>query len=263
MKKVKICFLICFLMVAIVLCSGVCPVQAAENTAVSGEESTKPLQGWVKKKSNKYYYKKGVKVTGWKIIKGKKYYFDKKTGKLLTNTIAGTAAEGRYYVDSKGIRVTDKEIRLAVSFVDKCTKINWSKSKKLKACYDYLWKVCQYERAYDKVARSKMPEYASYMLSNEKGNCYRGAAALAYIARVLGYECRVGAGSVSSTNAPLSVHGWTEIKINGKWYMCDISMQRPRPYMSLYMRTASNYPFRYRCDEYYTLSVKNGKAVWK
>jgi len=263
MKKVKLYILVFWVMSAGIFgLNGDCAA-ASETVAVTEEQNADLPQGWVKKKKNTYYYKKGVRVTGWKFIKGKKYYFDKKTGKLLTNTIAGTAKEGRYYVDAKGIRVTDPQIRMAVSFVDKHTKPSWPKDKKLKACYEYLWKVCRYERAYDKVALEKMPDYASYMLKTGKGNCYRGSAAFAYTARVLGYDSRVGVGGVSSRNTALSPHGWTEIKIKGKWYMCDISMQRYWTQISLYLRTASNYPFRYRCDDRYRLTVRNGKVTWR
>lgn len=262
MSRIKMFLLVFCIMTAGVFCLDLSYVVAAETPAASGQ-NVKPLQGWVKKKNHKFYYKKGVKVTGWKRINGKKYYFDKKTGRLLTDTIAGTAKEGRYYVDKRGIRVTAREIKMAVSFVDKHTKPGWSRDKKLKACYDYLWQVCKYERAYDKVAIEKMPEYGGYMLKMGKGNCYRRAAAFAYIARVLGYDSRVGVGGVSSRNTALSPHGWAEIKIGGKWYMCDISMQRYWTWISLYLRTSSDYPFQYRCDDRYRLVVKSGKVTWK
>lgn len=262
MSRIKIYVLVCFVMAAGIFYFDRCHAAAAD-MVVTGEQTEQLLHGWVKKGNQKFYYKKGVKVTGWKTIKGKKYYFDKKTGKLQTNKIVGTAKEGRFYVDKKGIRVTDKEVRMAVSFVDKHTKAGWTRDKKLKACYEYLWKVCQYERAYDKVACNKMPEYAAYMLKTGRGNCYRGSAAFACVARVLGYDSRVGVGGVSSRSTVLSPHGWAEIKVGGKWYMYDISMQRYWTWIDLYKRTASDYPFNYRCDDRYQLIVKNGKAMWK
>lgn len=61
--------------------------------------------GWVKYKSNKYYFdtKSGKMITGWKKIKGKYYYFDKKSGKMQKNKWIG-----RFYVNGKGVRSKKK-----------------------------------------------------------------------------------------------------------------------------------------------------------
>lgn len=61
--------------------------------------------GWVKYKSNKYYFntKSGKMTTGWKKIKGKYYYFDKKSGKMQKNKWIG-----KYYVNGKGVRSKKK-----------------------------------------------------------------------------------------------------------------------------------------------------------
>ncbi len=103
------------------------------------------------------------------------------------------------------------------------------------------------------------------LFTNICGNCYRYAAGFACIAKVLGYDSRVAVGGVtsSSTRSYLSPHGWTEVKVDGKWYICDVSMARSSSGKSTYMRTESNYPYRHRCDNRYTLSTSNGKAVWK
>lgn len=191
-----------------------------------------------------------------------KTYFSKK-GVLLKNTIAGNKKQGYYYVDSTGVKVTKKEIKQAVSFVRKHTKTSWSKSKKLKKCYDYLWKNYTYERFYDKPKASKMPSYAQYMFSKKRGNCYRYAASFAYIAKVIGYDVRVVSGSISNLRGGMSPHGWAEIKMSGKWYIFDANMQRNFPTVDSYKKTEKTYPYKHEVFDKYKMTVKNGKVTWK
>lgn len=222
--------------------------------------------GWYKKGTKKYYYTNGCITTGWKKIGGKKYYFDTAQGNrgvMLTNKIAGSKKEGYYYVDSTGIQITNKEVKLAVKFVNAHTKSSWSQDKKLKSCFNYLWKNYKYKRFYETPKASTMADYANYMLSKKKGNCYRYAASFAYIARVLGYDTRVAVGKISSARGGMTPHGWTEVKINGKWYMCDANMQRNHPSINSYMKTNSSYAYRHSCSKRYKLTIKNGKVSWK
>lgn len=229
------------------------------------DKSGKLGTAWYKKGSKKYYYSSGKMVTGWKKISGKTYYFskDKKNkGELVTSTIVDDGKKS-YYVDDKGIRVNTQEMNLAVKFVQDHTKESWSKSKKLKACYDYLWKNYPYERFYESPSPSKMPSYARYMLKYKQGNCYRYAAAFAYIARVIGYESRVGVGEISAIGGGMTPHGWTEIKIGGTWYMFDANMQRNYPHISSYKQTHDSYRYRHTFLDVYKLEIKNGKVTWK
>lgn len=222
-------------------------------------------------KNSKIYYfdadGKGKAYTSSKFIKvtygsSKAVYYSKK-GVLLTNTIAGNKTQGYYYVDSTGVRITSKPITQAVKFVRSHTKSSWSKSKKLKTCYTYLWKKYSYQRFYDTPKASKMSGYAKYMFTNKKGNCYRYAASLACIAKVIGYDSRVAVGSISSLHGGMTPHGWTEIKVSGKWYICDANMQKNFPSVNSYMRTTKTYAYSHKCSKRYTLTVKNGKVSWK
>lgn len=207
----------------------------------------------------KYTKKRFVKVT----YKGSAKTYFSSNGTILKNTIAGNKSQGYYYVDSTGIKVTKKEIKQAVKFVRAHTKSSWSKSKKLKECYKYLWKNYTYERFYDSPKASKMPSYANYMFSKKRGNCYRYAASFAYIARVIGYDTRVVSGAISSLRGGYTPHGWTEIKIDGKWYMFDANMQRNFPNVDSYKKTESTYPYRHKTYDKYKMTVKNGKVTWK
>lgn len=224
-----------------------------------------------KKNSVVYYFDangNGAGHTGKRFVKvrykdSKKTYFSKQ-GTILKNTIAGNKSQGYYYVDSTGVKVTKKEIKQAVKFVRKHTKTSWSKSRKLRACYEYLWKNYTYQRFYDSPKASKMPSYAKYMFSNKRGNCYRYAATFAYIARVIGYDTRVVSGGIPSlSRSGFAPHGWTEIKIDGKWYIFDANMQRNYPNVDSYKKTSQTYPYRHEVYDKYKMTVKNGKVTWK
>ena len=135
---------------------------------------------------------------------------------------------------------------------------------KLKACYRYIVDVCRYRSAGDAESIRKMPSYAQYMFRTHTGNCYRGAAALTYAAKVLGFETRMGVGGVTAyADHSLSTHGWTEVKLGGKWHICDTSMQRYHSDADLFMVPRSEYPYRIRIDDTYELTVQNGKVVWR
>lgn len=200
-------------------------------------------------------------VTGWKKIGKYTYYFNSK-GKKEVNKIVGSTKTGYYYVDKQGKRVTTKEVRQAVSFVRKYTKPSWSKSKKLKVCYDKLWKKYPYKRSYDGCSAKKMPKFARDMFTKKKGNCYRYASAFAYIARVIGYDSRVAVGKIAHRGGGTTPHGWTEVKSGRKWKKCDANMQRSYPKINCYMQTKYRFS-RQSCSKRYTLKVSNGKVSWK
>ncbi len=223
------------------------------------------------KKSSIYYFDKdgcGTPYTKSGMItisyngKKKTYYAQKKT--LVTNAIAGNSKDGYYYVGSDGVVVKDKVIKRAVKYVRAHTKTGWSQEKKLKACYQYLWKHYSYQRFYESPKASKMSSYANYMLSKKKGNCYRYAASFAYIARVLGYDVRVAVGSIPHLHGNgMTPHGWTEIKIDGKWYLFDANMQKNFPKVDSYKKTDKTYPYPHKVAAKYKMKVSNGKISWK
>lgn len=225
---------------------------------------------------NSFYFQKtgstgniGKIKTGWQ-KSGKYTYYFKPSGKkgskglMLKNTIAGTKKRGYAYVDKSGKRITTKAIKLAVKYVKKHTKKSQSKAAKLKACFDYLWKHYTYKRFYvlpDKNTISK--NYAEYMLKNKRGNCFCYGATFACIAKVLGYDSRLGMGMIAAAGGGMTPHGWGEVKVNGKWYICDPDMQMNIRSINVYKRTRSNFPYRLTVSKHYKLGFNKAKAVWK
>ena len=219
--------------------------------------------GWYQKGGNRYYYVKGTGVKGWRKINNKYYYFNSQYV-LQRNKIVGTKASGYYYVDSTGIRITAPAVKKAVAFVTAHSKNSQTPRQRLRYCFDAL---CKYPyRTYDSSIpkANRLPSYAEYMFTNRGGNCYCYASAMAYIAKVLGFESRVAAGGVTAyAGRQLSPHGWCEIKIGSVWKMCDCSMQNAHKNENLYLIERGRYPFRLRCDRIFNLTAKNGKIVWK
>lgn len=220
-------------------------------------------EGWVKDGTKTYFFRDGKKQTGWQKIAGRYYYLDKK-GILQKNKIAGDKKSGYYYVDSDGIRVTDSAVQAAVEFVMKHSDEKDSRRKRLKSCYNALAGY-QYRRVgRDKPAAKKMKAYALEMFRNKKGDCYRFAAALACIARVLGYDSR------TAFDNTVTLHGWTEIKTKGKWQTCDCSMRRVDKKNNFFLVDRKTYASlvkikwgsTVRWDSIYTMHVKKGKVNW-
>lgn len=184
--------------------------------------------------------------------------------KPVTNKIVGSKAKGYYYVDKTGRKVNTREIRQAVDFVMRNSKAGDSRAKRLKACYRAL-QTYPYFGMTNRAPKAKnLFSYARYMFSRHRGDCYYYASTMAYIARVLGYDSRVAVGGVTARGpaAPLSLHGWCEVKYGKSWRMLDCSMQRAHHDRNLCLVTRKKYPFRLRCDKVYTMTVKNAKVKW-
>lgn len=184
--------------------------------------------------------------------------------KPVTNKIVGSKAKGYYYVDKTGRKVNTREIRQAVEFVMRNSKAGDSRAKRLKACYRAL-QAYPYFGMTNRAPKAKnLFSYARYMFSRHRGDCYYYASTMAYIARVLGYDSRVAVGGVTARGpaAPLSLHGWCEVKYGKSWRMLDCSMQRAHHDRNLCLVTRKKYPFRLLCDKVYTMTVKNAKVKW-
>ena len=194
-------------------------------------------------------------------VRGGKVY---QNNKLVVNRIIGSKAKGYYYVDKTGRKVNTREIRQAVDFVMRNSKAGDSRAKRLKACYRAL-QAYPYFGMTNRAPKAKnLFSYARYMFSRHRGDCYYYASTMAYIARVLGYDSRVAVGGVTARGpaAPLSLHGWCEVKYGKSWRMLDCSMQRAHLDRNLCLVTRKKYPFRLRCDKVYTMTVKNAKVKW-
>jgi len=112
--------------------------------------------------------------------------------------------------------------------VDKQVKSKDSAKKKLKKLFTYVQKEYDYGRktgfeAYDGWEK----DYALEMFEYKKGSCYHYSAAYAFLAKkATGYSVRIGVGQTDGFSGNLQKHAWAEVKIGGKWYICDPNMDK-------------------------------------
>lgn len=123
----------------------------------------------------------------------------------------------------------DKKLKKQVnSIVKKKVKAKDTKEAKLEKLFKYTEKTYRYGRAYGfKAKKGWEKSYASEMFSKKKGSCYHFAAAYAFLAKkATGYTIRIGVGKTNGFNQGYQDHAWVEIKIKGKWYICDPNMDK-------------------------------------
>lgn len=78
---------------------------------------------------------------------------------------------------------------------------------------------------YEKGETGWEAEEAYVMLSTRKGNCYNYAAAFGYLARAIGFDAHIYAGTVRGMGTAdyptVNPHGWVEINFDGEWRLFD------------------------------------------
>lgn len=78
-----------------------------------------------------------------------------------------------------------------------------------------------------KMSASNVNAYAKYLLKSKKGSCYHYAALYAKLAKkATGCKVRVGVGKTTGFTGNVQYHAWTEVKVNGKWYVYDPLMDK-------------------------------------
>ena len=87
--------------------------------------------------------------------------------------------------------------------------------------------------------------YANDMYSHHSGNCYRFASLFAWLARGLGYSTKVVSGWVPGAAVAQAPHGWVELKMNGKTYICDPDLSHEMPGHKWFLTTYSSAPTTY------------------
>jgi hypothetical protein len=130
-------------------------------------------------------------------------------------------------------KVTDSQLNKKVKSVIKKSKVKKSDDNevKLKKLFKYVENKYKYSRSSLAAAGSYkgwQKDYAYEMYKKKKGTCYHDAAAFAYLAKAAtGYPVKVAIGKTNGfSKQRVQPHSWVEIKIDGKWYVCDTSLDR-------------------------------------
>lgn len=203
-------------------------------------------------------FKDGYLLIGLNRVDGYLRYYNSE-GRMYRDTVIGYDAIGYYYTDADGICCETKEMRLAAEFLAKYCKGNTLKEK---AKYGFLYMANNYPyvRVYNDMPNDEkdIPPFANELFELHTGTCYRYAAAYACVMKIAGYRSRFCYGLSGAL-----MHGWTEVYVDGYWYICDVDTQLPsygfadyEPYM---MR---NHIWILSKQWYSELTVKNGKATW-
>ena len=189
---------------------------------------------------------------------GRQYYFDDR-GVMQKDGIVGCEEDGYTFADENGVCCISEEIRLAAAFmVQYCT--GDTLDERMKTGFDYLSRHFPYVRSYDHPKKGEeLGALAVDMFLNQKGNCYRYAACFACMAKIAGHRVRLVLGTTAG-----NPHGWVEVKVGSRWYLCDPDAQLP----------SNNLPdyFAYMMEEHcwqitpmvrFELTItEDGVAVW-
>lgn len=124
-----------------------------------------------------------------------------------------------------------------------CTTPDMTQDQKLCSCYNYIVNNTSYSRTYETPSGDWTKGYAAEVYTTGKGNCYRYAAAFAYLAKALGYDTKVITGVIGASRGGYNPHGWVEVNVGGTWYICDPEMQyADKKKRDFYMKTEVTYP---------------------
>lgn len=153
----------------------------------------------------------------------------------VTNT--DEAKSSGYVLD-----IPNTELGFLVSdFIKSCYTENITSENLLRACYNQLISIASYKRFDSIYEGSWTKSYATDILTSHRGNCSSYAAAFAYIANAIGYDSRVVTGVVGAKSGGSTPHAWTEVNINGNWYIFDAELEDAN-HKDYYCKTYDNYP---------------------
>ncbi len=199
---------------------------------------TSQADGLVKEGKKVYFYKNGTPVMKtWKTVKKKTYYFGE-DGAAVTGwqTVKKSGKYKLFWFSKKGVlnkkksaRIDQKRVNTVVKKSDAIIKAleitsETETEETVKRLFDYMVDKTRYARD---TSRSKAKgweyKYAKKMLSKRTGSCYHYAAGFAFLVRrATGLDVRVCMGKAKVFNAKVTQpHAWTEIKLDGTWYIFD------------------------------------------
>ncbi len=152
-------------------------------------------------------------------------------------TVRCVTGDGRISVsgyDTLGkIVINSEEQEMAAQVLD---KVGWN----LRAAFEWACGM-PYERFYDDpvpAGYTKCKWYSLYGFKNYRGNCHVMACTFYQMAILLGYDAHYVFGYVPLQRGGIGEHGWVEIEMNGKIYVCD-------PDFTLYSTVDKGYMFTY------------------
>ena len=142
---------------------------------------------------------KGHPLKGWQIYKGKLYYVHN-TGRIMTSKTTKSGITLGANGQAKNNAATGLKIK-TMKIVSSITQPGWSKSQKLRACWNYVvGGHIHYSPYYPNLnSRGWQKRLAYRTLNQGAGNCYGFACAFAALAAEVGYRPYVLCGRCPGT----------------------------------------------------------------
>ena len=161
--------------------------------------------------------------------------------------------EGLEFVESEEMQALYDELygelyvsefeQLVIDIIESITTEDMTTEEKRLACYQYIIDTTTYVRTYEQPSGDWTKDYALDVLALQQGNCFRYAAAFAYMCLELGYDAKVCTGEVSAAAGGTTPHGWVVLTVEGVEYLCDPDLEQSLGY-DFYMKTYSEYPVK-------------------
>lgn len=211
----------------------------------------------------------GVVGTGWQSIGDAIYYFNADGTMSKNTTINGfkIGADGKVQFTSEqlaavqskqsqstqgvasGVPADASNTTLATTVSTILSSIitsDMTDDQKLQACFDWVCDTTSYKRTYETPSGDFTGTYAMDIFTTHQGNCYRYASAFAYLAKGCGFDARVITGQIKSAKGGLTPHGWTEVYVDGAWYLFDPDMADAKPVYrtAMFKTTYADYPVK-------------------
>lgn len=171
--------------------------------------------GWLQSGSTWYYLtSNGLNYTGLAAWSGDYYYVKEGVYDPTFNGTARIPGLGRDLEVVNG-KTPGGTVQPSDAIVKKVQKV--MSDNKIRNLWEaFNWCVMTYS-VYTTGGGYGTAYYADYGLTNHYGNCYVMAATFVVMARELGYEAYQISGYIASTY----IHSWTEVKVDGKFYVFD------------------------------------------
>lgn len=122
------------------------------------------------------------------------------------------SADGKTWLVQGGKAVSDESAAAAV-----LDSVGWD----LKSAFNWSKRLKYYRPAPTMDPSYGAENFAAYGFEHKSGNCYVLAGTFWKMAQLLGYNANPMAGQVPYRDGSLGNHGWVEVYIDGKTYVCD------------------------------------------
>lgn len=194
-----------------------------------------------------YLYPEGKIARGWTQIEDSLYFFHY-DGTLAVNTVVDglyLGADGKAVSENGELIPQENELRETVdTILASIIMPGMTEEEKLAACYWYVVDNHTYKRDPEIPNGDWTGGYALEILTTGEGNCYRFAAAFAYLLEEIGFETKVITGQVGARRGGLTPHSWNEVKIGSEWYVFDTELQYANRDKDYYWKTYETYQIR-------------------